>query len=82
MAIGPAVSVFAKDGVHRMFRNLRNQKWGALGVIHAFVLLKRGMSATYFRVISIIVRAKRRSDATRLTVFLRVEISRFRDCVA
>ena len=25
MAIGSAVSVFAKDGIHRMFRNLRNR---------------------------------------------------------
>ena len=38
MAIGSAVSVFAKDGIHRMFRNLRNQKWGALGVIPACLL--------------------------------------------
>ena len=38
MAIGSAVSVFAKDGIHRTFRNLRNQKWGALGVIPACLL--------------------------------------------
>ena len=38
MAIGSAVSVFAKDGICRMFRNLRNQKWGALGVIPACLL--------------------------------------------
>ena len=38
MAIGSAVSVFAKDGIHRMFRDLRKQKWGALGVIPACLL--------------------------------------------
>ena len=38
MAIGSAVSVFAKDGIHRMFHNLRNQKWGALGVVPACLL--------------------------------------------
>ena len=38
MAIGSAVSVFAKDGVHRMFQNLRNQKWGVFGVIPACLL--------------------------------------------
>ena len=38
MAIGSAVSVFAKDGIHRAFRDLRDQKWGALGVIPACLL--------------------------------------------
>ena len=38
MAIGSAVSVFAKDGIHRAFRDLRKQKWGALGVIPACLL--------------------------------------------
>lgn len=38
MAIGSAVSVFAKDGIHRMFQNLRNRKWGAFGVIPACLL--------------------------------------------
>ena len=38
MAIGSAVSVFAKDGIHRMFQNLRNQKWGVFGVIPACLL--------------------------------------------
>ena len=38
MATGSAVSVFAKDSVHRMFRNLRNQKWGVFGVVPACLL--------------------------------------------
>ena len=38
MAIGSAVYVFAKDGIHRMFQNLRNQKWGVFGVIPACLL--------------------------------------------
>ena len=38
MAIGSAVSVFAKDGIHRMFQNLRNQKWGVFGIIPACLL--------------------------------------------
>ena len=38
MAIGSAVSVFAKDGIHRMFRNLRGRKWGVFGVVPACLL--------------------------------------------
>ena len=38
MAIGSAVSVFAKDGIHRMFQNLRHQKWGVFGIVPACLL--------------------------------------------
>ena len=38
MAIGSAVSVFAKDGIHRMFQNLRHEKWGVFGIIPACLL--------------------------------------------
>ena len=38
MAIGSAVSVFAKDGIHQMFRSLRDKKWGVFGVVPACLL--------------------------------------------
>ena len=38
MVIGSAVSVFAKDYIHRMFRSLRNKPLGILGIIAASAL--------------------------------------------
>ena len=38
MAIGSAVSVFAKDSIHRMFQNLRHRKWGVFGIVPACLL--------------------------------------------
>lgn len=35
MAVGSAVSVFAKDGIHRAFRSLQGKKMGVLGTVAA-----------------------------------------------
>ena len=38
MAIGSAISVFAKDGIHRLFAGMREKKWGLFGVVPACLL--------------------------------------------
>ena len=38
IAIGSFVSVFAKDGIHNLFRGMRDKKWGLLGIIPACLL--------------------------------------------
>ena len=38
MAIGSAVSVFAKDGIHGLFRRMKGQKWGVYGIVPACLL--------------------------------------------
>ena len=38
MAIGSFVSVFAKDGIHNLFRRMRDKKWGVFGIIPASLL--------------------------------------------
>ena len=38
MAIGSAVSVFAKDGIHNLFRRMSGKSWGVLGVVPACLL--------------------------------------------
>ena len=38
MAIGSAVSVFAKDSIHALFRSLRGKTWGVFGVVPACLL--------------------------------------------
>ena len=38
IAIGSFVSVFAKDGIHNLFRRMRDKKWGILGIIPACLL--------------------------------------------
>lgn len=38
MAVGSAVSVFAKDSIHALFRSLRGKKWGVFGVVPACLL--------------------------------------------
>ena len=38
MAIGSFVSVFAKDGIHNLFRGMRDKKWGVFGIIPASLL--------------------------------------------
>lgn len=38
IAIGSFISVFAKDGIHNLFRRMRNKKWGVLGIIPACML--------------------------------------------
>ena len=38
MAIGSAVSVFAKDSIHALFRGLRGKTWGVFGVVPACLL--------------------------------------------
>ena len=38
MAIGSAVSVFAKDGIHSLFRRMNGRKWGVFGIIPACLL--------------------------------------------
>ena len=38
MAIGSAVSVFAKDRIHRIFTRMKDTRWGLLGVIPACLL--------------------------------------------
>ena len=38
IAIGSFVSVFAKDGIHNLFRGMRDKKWGILGIIPACLL--------------------------------------------
>ncbi len=38
MVLGSAVSVFAKDSIHRLFRSARGKRLGALGVIPASAL--------------------------------------------
>ena len=31
--IGSFISVFAKDGIHRLFGRMRDQKWGVIGIV-------------------------------------------------
>ena len=38
IAIGSFISVFAKDGIHNLFRGMRDKKWGVLGIIPACML--------------------------------------------
>ena len=38
IAIGSFVSVFAKDGIHNLFRGMRDKKWGVLGIIPSCLL--------------------------------------------
>ena len=38
IAIGSLVSVFAKDGIHNLFRGMRDKKWGRLGIIPSCLL--------------------------------------------
>lgn len=38
MAIGSFVSVFAKDGIHRLFRRMNGMRWGVFGIISACIL--------------------------------------------
>lgn len=38
MAIGSAVSVFAKDRIHSLFARMKNAKWGLFGVVPACLL--------------------------------------------
>ena len=38
IAIGSFVSVFAKDGIHNLFRGMRDKKWGLLGIIPSCLL--------------------------------------------
>lgn len=38
MAIGSAVSVFAKDSIHRVFLSLQGKKLGILGIVAASAL--------------------------------------------
>ena len=38
MLIGSAVSVFAKDGIHNLFRRMNGRKWGLFGIIPASLL--------------------------------------------
>ena len=38
MAIGSAVSVFAKDRIHRIFSRMKDTRWGLLGVVPACLL--------------------------------------------
>lgn len=38
MVLGSAISVFAKDSIHKLFRSIHGKRLGALGVIPASVL--------------------------------------------
>ena len=38
MLIGSAISVFAKDGIHNLFRRMNGRKWGLFGIIPASLL--------------------------------------------
>lgn len=38
IAIGSFVSVFAKDGIHNLFRRMRTKKWGVFGIVPACLL--------------------------------------------
>lgn len=38
MAIGSFVSVFAKDGIHRLFQRMNGLRWGVFGIIPACIL--------------------------------------------
>ena len=38
MAIGSAVSIFAKDRIHRIFTRMKDTRWGLLGVVPACLL--------------------------------------------
>ena len=38
MVIGSAVSVFAKDGIHDLFRRMSGKGWGVLGIVPACLL--------------------------------------------
>ena len=39
IAIGSFISVFAKDGIHNLFRGMRDKKWGVLGIIPSCLLV-------------------------------------------
>ncbi|MDE6433879.1 MAG: permease [Lachnospiraceae bacterium] len=38
MAIGSFVSVFAKDGIHRLFQRMNGMRWGVFGIVPACIL--------------------------------------------
>lgn len=38
MAIGSFISVFAKDGIHNLFRQMQGKKWGIFGIVPACLL--------------------------------------------
>lgn len=38
MAIGSLISVFAKDGIHDLFRRMNGRKWGLFGIVPACLL--------------------------------------------
>ena len=38
MVIGSLISVFAKDRIHGLFSNMKDRKWGVLGIIPACIL--------------------------------------------
>lgn len=38
MVLGSAISVFAKDSIHKLFRSIQGKRLGALGVIPASAL--------------------------------------------
>ncbi len=38
MAIGSLISVFAKDGIHDLFRRMNGRKWGVFGIVPACLL--------------------------------------------
>ena len=38
MAIGSAISVFVKDGIHNLFRRMQGRKWGLFGIVPACLL--------------------------------------------
>ncbi len=38
MAIGSFVSVFAKDGIHRLFQRMNGMRWGIFGIVPACIL--------------------------------------------
>ena len=38
MAIGSAVSVFAKDRIHVLFSRMKDLRWGVLGIVPACLL--------------------------------------------
>ncbi len=38
IAIGSLISVFAKDGIHGLFRRMQGRKWGLFGIVPACLL--------------------------------------------
>ena len=38
IAIGSFISVFAKDGIHNLFRRMQGKKWGVFGIVPACLL--------------------------------------------